>query len=63
MNLSNCDTWRVEWGPGSPRPDHFMVYLDDGVGFKEYMGTYLTLSAAIQVAVKSGSEGRDRPRQ
>jgi hypothetical protein len=49
MNLSNCDTWRVEWGPGSPRPDHFMVYHYDGDG-DQYMGTFLTLSAAIKDA-------------
>lgn len=41
-------TWRVEWGPGSPRPDQFMLYSCGD--HDEYVGTFLTLRAAKQEA-------------
>jgi len=51
MILNVCGTWAIEWGPGSPRPDYFMLYSCGG-DHAEYMGTFLTLRAAVQEATK-----------
>ena len=48
MILGECGAWAIEWGPGSPRPDHFMLYRNGHED--EYLGTYLTLWAAIREA-------------
>ncbi len=48
-NAAECGSWMIEWGPSSPRPGYFMVYRRSGVN-DEYIGTYLTLSAAIRGA-------------
>jgi hypothetical protein len=42
----------IEWGPGSPRPDYFMLYRYGDID--EYLGTYLTLRAAITEVVRLG---------
>jgi len=46
MILSVLGTWRIEWGPGSIRPDHSMLYMDDCDG-EHYIGTFLTIEAAL----------------
>jgi hypothetical protein len=43
---SKCGSWRIEWGQGSVRPHHYMLYHESG----EYVGTFLTLSAARRQA-------------
>ena len=54
MIASVCRTWRVDWGPGSPRPSQYMLYRHCGSS-DEYMGTYLTLSGAVRAAVSIAS--------
>ncbi|OJW13027.1 MAG: hypothetical protein BGO49_19650 [Planctomycetales bacterium 71-10] len=50
MILNVCGTWAIEWGPGSPRPDHFMLYRCGD--HDEYVDTFLTLRAAIREATR-----------
>lgn len=50
---TKCGTWLIEWGPGSPRPDHFMLYRLTG-GEAHYVGTFLKLRRAVRAAVRWG---------
>lgn len=52
MIVSECDEWLIEWGPGSPRPDHFMLYC--GGNSDTYVGSFLKLQRAIRAAVRQG---------
>lgn len=60
MIHSMCGLWRIEWGPGSIRPDHYILY-HCGPG-EEYVGSYLTLPAAMQEARRWGGQAIDDAR-